>query len=143
MSMQRIVSGVRRLPTLLLVDDRRTNLLCLKLLLEPEGYRLLTASSGAAALGALRTDHVDLVILDVMMPGLDGIEVAERMRASPATSGVPILFVTAAPDEVARFSQRDRDDVATLPKPIDGDSLRKLAARLVGLRDAPEERKAR
>ncbi|NUO49020.1 MAG: response regulator [Polyangiaceae bacterium] len=143
MSMQRIVSGVRRVPTLLLVDDRRTNLLCLKLLLEPEGYRLLTASSGAAALGTLRTDHVDLVILDVMMPGLDGIEVAERMRASPTTAGAPILFVTAAPDEVGRFSQRDREDVATLPKPVDGDNLRKLVTRLLLLRDEREERKAR
>lgn len=141
--MQRIVSGVRRLPTLLLVDDRRTNLLCLKLLLEPEGYRLLTASSGAAALGTLRSDHVDLVILDVMMPGLDGIEVAERMRASSTTAAVPIIFATAAPDEVTRFSQRDREDVATLPKPIDGDSLRKLVARLLVLRDARDERKAR
>src|SRR5688572_8969928 len=130
MSMKRVFSGVRRLPTLLLVDDRKTNIVCLKLLLEPEGYRLLTASSGAAALGALMTDHIDLVLLDVMMPGLDGIEVAERMRSAAGTAGIPIVFVTAAPDEVARFSQRDRDDVATLPKPIDGDRLRSTVARL-------------
>ncbi len=137
--MKRVISGLRRVPTLLLVDDRRTNLVCLKVLLEPQGYRLLTASSGAVALGIVRTEHVDIVILDVMMPGLDGIEVAERMRSAPPTAGLPIVFVTAAPDEVARFSQRERDDVATIPKPVDGDRLRSTVARLLVLGEARGE----
>jgi CheY-like chemotaxis protein len=137
-SMKR-VSGLYRLPTLLLVDDRRTNLVCLKVLLEPNGYRLVTASSGAAALGILRTEYVDIVLLDVLMPGLDGIEVAERMRSAPGTANVPIVFVTAAPDEVARFSQRDREDVATLAKPVDGQQLRSTVARFAGLREAREQ----
>lgn len=140
---KRVFSGVRRIPTVLLVDDRRTNLLALKLILEPKGYRLLTASSGAAALGACRTERVDLVVLDVLMPGLDGIEVAERMRAAAATKAIPIVFATAVPEEVARFSERDRDDVSVIAKPIDAELLGSTVERLLAAYDVATHASAR
>lgn len=131
--MKRVISGMRWVPTVLLVDDRRTNLVCLKAVLEPAGYRLHSATSGAMALGMCRTNRFDIVLLDVLMPGMDGIELAERLRATPSTKDVPLVFVTAAPAEVSRFSQYGREDVALVPKPIDTQLLEATVGSLLAV----------
>lgn len=85
--------------TILIVDDEPTNLMVLASLLQPE-YRLRAANSGVAALRAVATSpRPDLILLDVMMPGMDGHEVLERLQASPATADIPVVFLTALGDE--------------------------------------------
>ena len=81
--------------TVLVVDDTPENLLVLGEILQPE-FRVRVANGGARALAVARTrPHPDLILLDVMMPELDGYAVLERLRADPATAHVPVIFVTA------------------------------------------------
>ncbi|MFA6111325.1 MAG: response regulator [Candidatus Latescibacterota bacterium] len=81
-------------PRLLLVDDTRTNLTILVETLKQE-YRLAVATSGAEALNLARQRPPDLILLDVMMPEMDGYEVCRRLKADEATAAIPVIFVTA------------------------------------------------
>ena len=80
---------------LLIVDDYPENLISLQALLAREDWHVLTASSGTEALSTLLEHEVDLVLLDVQMPGMDGFEVARLMRGSQRTCLTPIIFLTA------------------------------------------------
>lgn len=80
---------------LLIVDDYVENLISMRALLERHDWKVLTAGSGVEALGKLLEHEVDLVLLDVQMPGMDGFEVARLMRGSQRTSMTPIIFLTA------------------------------------------------
>ncbi len=79
----------------LLVDDTPANLKLLRQALEPEGYRILIAPSGEAALKIARSAQPDLILLDVQMPGLDGFETCRCLKQDPATQDIPVIFVTA------------------------------------------------
>ncbi len=83
---------------LLLVDDEAVNLRLLQQILQ-EDYRLLIAKDGARALELAASASPDLILLDVMMPGMTGHEVCERLKASDATHHIPVIFVTALSDE--------------------------------------------
>jgi DNA-binding response OmpR family regulator len=83
------------MPCILVVDDEAQNLDLLEAALEPAGYTVRRASGGLPALRAARTDPPDLILLDVMMPGMNGFEICRRLRAEPATSRVPVIFATA------------------------------------------------
>lgn len=86
------------LPLILLVDDTLTNLVGLVKLLK-DSYRLKTATSGADALQlANASEQPDLILLDVMMPDLDGYEVCRRLKNNSATQDIPVIFVTAKSD---------------------------------------------
>jgi len=101
---------------LLLVDDLPQNIRLLDAILEPHGYELITASSGEEALERVADSHPDLVLLDVMMPGLDGYEVCRRLRADPATSFLPVIFVTAQdPGEKTSALESGADDFVAKP----------------------------
>jgi putative two-component system response regulator len=92
-------------PCLLLVDDEATNLQVLRHILQDD-YRLLFAKDGDKALELANREHPDLVLLDVMMPGMTGFEVCQRLKAEQATRGIPVIFVTAltdVPDEAKGF----------------------------------------
>lgn len=80
---------------LLLVDDERRNLDVLIGVLEPEGYDVVVALEGATALDLAHQVSPDLILLDVMMPGLDGYEVCKRLKSDAATQRVPVIFLTA------------------------------------------------
>ena len=80
---------------LLVVDDYPENLVSMRALLQREDWRVITAGSGLEALELLLAHDVDLVLLDVRMPGMDGFEVARLMRGSQRTRMTPIIFLTA------------------------------------------------
>lgn len=84
-------------PTLLLVDDEPNNLQVLRHILQDQ-YRLLFARDGDKALQLARSEALDLVLLDVMMPGMTGLEVCRQLKQDPATATVPVIFVTALND---------------------------------------------
>ncbi len=98
--------------TILIVDDEPLNLELLAQELEDEGYKLVEAQSGEAALTACLKQAPDLILLDIMMPGMDGLETCKRLKADAALSGIPIIFMTAlseAEDKVAAFQAGGAD----------------------------------
>ncbi len=103
-------------PKLLVVDDLPQNIRLLEAILEPHGYDLVLAASGEEALERVADSRPDLILLDVMMPGLDGYEVCRRLRADPATSFLPVIFVTAQdPSEKASALAAGADDFVAKP----------------------------
>jgi response regulator RpfG family c-di-GMP phosphodiesterase len=105
---------------LLLVDDQPANLVSLEAVLEGEGRTLLKAHSGQEALKILLKEDISLVLLDVQMPGMDGVEVAELMRQRKDTQTIPIIFVTAISKEKKYvFKGYQAGAVDYLFKPLD------------------------
>jgi serine phosphatase RsbU (regulator of sigma subunit)/CheY-like chemotaxis protein/anti-sigma regulatory factor (Ser/Thr protein kinase) len=88
---------------ILLVDDHRENLAALKAVLEPLGERLVTADSGEQALRALLHEEIAVILLDVRMAGIDGLETARIIRGRPRTRHIPIIFLTAQASEIAEI----------------------------------------
>ncbi len=109
--------------TLLLVDDEPTNLDLLQAMLEPDGYRLLTATNGNEALERVRRDRPDVVLLDLMMPDLDGFEVCRRLKTTGPWQTISIIILTALdrPEDYARAFEYGADDFMT--KPVDATML--------------------
>jgi len=83
----------------LVVEDDRDILQLVKMYIEKEGFRTLSASNGAEALRQARTEHPDLIVLDIMLPELDGLEVCKKLRMAPQTSVLPIIMLTAKSEE--------------------------------------------
>ena len=81
--------------TVLAVDDQPANLRLLDAVLSPRDYEVLTATSGQEALDLLESTQVDVVLLDVQMPGMDGCEVCRRIRQDPRTEFLPVVMITA------------------------------------------------
>ncbi len=81
---------------ILIVDDEPDIVEAVKMRLENYGYDIIKAINGLEAIEKSKTEKPDLIILDVMMPGLDGFEVCRRIRHDPETSSIPIIFLTVA-----------------------------------------------
>ncbi|OIQ84153.1 chemotaxis protein CheY [mine drainage metagenome] len=124
-------------PTMLVVDDTADNLLLVSHLFKDE-YRVRIAHTGAKALAICQSDSPpDLVLLDIMMPGMDGFEVARRMREHPSSETIPVIFVTAMTGENERQKGLELGAVDFVTKPIDPDALKLRVhnfMRYVGLR---------
>ena len=123
----------------LVVDDVDVNVRLLEAKLSSEYFTVLTASSGAEALRLARSDRPDIILLDVMMPEMDGFEVCRRLKADPATDEIPVVMVTAL-SEVAdrvRGLQSGADDFLT--KPVNDVALFARVRSLVRLKRMMEE----
>ncbi len=81
--------------SILIVDDNLNNLTLLERILSRKGYEVGLASSGKLALYSVNLTQPDLILLDIMMPGIDGYEVCNRLKASDRTRGIPIIFLSA------------------------------------------------
>jgi adenylate cyclase len=104
--------------TVLVVDDLPQNVRLMDAVLSPRGFTVLSASSGEEALAALAQHLPDVVLLDVMMPGMDGYETCRRIREDPRTSFLPVVMVTASgAAEKVRAIEAGADDFVT--KPLD------------------------
>src|SRR5690349_2149851 len=89
-----------RTSTILIVDDQPTNLRILSKALEHADYTVRAANNGEAAIMSATHAPPDLILLDVMMPGLDGFETCRRLKANPITREVPIIFITALTETI-------------------------------------------
>ena len=100
--------------TILVIDDDQRVLSLLKAFLEPEGFDVVTAADGVYGMQLLRETKVDLVLLDVLMPGLNGYQVLQSIREH---SSVPVIMVTGMTDKdsVTRFLNLGADDYVTKP----------------------------
>ena len=85
--------------TVLVVDDLPQNVRLLEAILAPRGYRVASANSGSEALEHVAAEPVDLVLLDILMPEMDGYEVCRALRAEPATSFLPVVMITASGEQ--------------------------------------------
>ncbi len=83
----------------LIVEDEKDILQLVKLYLEKEGYRIVTASTGSEGLAQVRSEKPDLIVLDLMLPEIDGLEICKRLRSAPDTAMLPIIMLTAKAEE--------------------------------------------
>ena len=119
--------------TILAVDDQPANLRLLDAVLSPRGYRVVNASSGDQALGLLPSSGADLVLLDIVMPGIDGYEVCRRIRSAPETAFLPVVMITASGNqEKTRAIEAGADDFVS--KPFDQNELLARVASLTRIK---------
>ena len=111
---------VDSLGRILVVDDERDSRTLLARLLEMEGYTVMTASTGARALELAETHRPDAITLDVMMPGMDGWTVLDRLKSNPLVAEIPVVIVSAAPDLGMGFALGATD---VMSKPIERERL--------------------
>ncbi len=104
--------------TILVVDDNPTNIQVLFDVLSEIGYRVAIAKTGEAALQRLQSYHPDIILLDVMMPGIDGFETCQRLKANLATRDIPVIFMTALSDTVDKVKGLSMGAVDYITKPI-------------------------
>jgi adenylate cyclase len=117
----------------LVVDDQPANVRLLEALLVPRGYDVATASSGAEALALMAESEPDLVLLDIVMPGIDGYEVCRRIRERIETAYLPVVMVTASGDEQkVKALEAGADDFLT--KPINQSELMARVASLARIK---------
>jgi class 3 adenylate cyclase len=114
---------VRQPARILVVDDTPANLHVLQLRLQAAGYEIVTATDGLAAIAAVGEHEPDLILLDVMMPKMDGIEVCRRLRADPAIPFIPIIMVTARSDARDVVAGLEAGGDEYLIKPLDQAAL--------------------
>ena len=117
---------------ILIVDDEPDNRELMQLVLNWEGFVTLTAASGEEALAIAADEPVDLVLLDLMMPGLDGFEVTARMKRSLVTRNIPIVVLSAMSDHATRQRVLDAGALEFVSKPIDRSDLCARVRRILG-----------
>ncbi len=108
-------------PSILVVDDQPINVQLLKRKLEREGIRVIAAYNGLEALALVKNEKPDLILLDVMMPDMDGIEVCQRLQADEQTRSIPIIFITARSSKEGKIEGLNVGAVDYITKPIDLD----------------------
>lgn len=103
----------------LIVDDEPRNRELLRVILAPEGFLILTAASGEEALSIVAQQAPDLILLDLMMAGMDGYEVAAKIKSDPSTKSIAVILVTALDDQSAKLRGLSAGAEDFLTKPID------------------------
>jgi diguanylate cyclase (GGDEF)-like protein/PAS domain S-box-containing protein len=116
-----------RKPAILIVDDAADNLSVLRTMLMRQGYQTFVATSGDRALEIAQRVRPDLVLLDVVMPGMDGLEACRRMKAHPATARIPVIFMSARGDTEDIVAGFDIGAADYIPKPL---RLEEVCARV-------------
>jgi putative two-component system response regulator len=118
----------------LIVDDYQENLSALQLLLERQGYDVLTASNGREALHIVHRERPDLVLLDVMMPDVSGLDVCASLKSVAETSLTPVVLVSAVQERALRLEGLDAGADDFLNKPVDVDELYARVRSLIRLK---------
>ncbi|MGB4360213.1 MAG: response regulator [Rhodoferax sp.] len=129
------VNEAKKPARILVVDDEERNRRLLVAMLEAEGYAASEAADGAQALDTARADPPDLILLDIMMPGLDGYEVARQLKAAKATCSVPVVMVTALDDRESRLRGLEAGAEEFVSKPVDRNELRMRVRNLLRLKE--------
>ncbi len=136
------VRFARPLKVLVVDDEAPIRLLC-RVNLEAEGMDVIEAADGPSGLDLARAERPDAVLLDVMMPGLDGWTVAERLLADDDTREIPILFLTARADLRDRARGMDLGGLGYVTKPFNPVELASLVREVVGAVERGERERVR
>jgi diguanylate cyclase len=128
---------------ILIVDDERQNRELLEVMLRSEDFVLLTAASGEEALAIVAQQPPDLILLDIMLPRLDGYQVAAKIKGNLATKNIPVIMITALDDHNARMRGLSAGAEHFLTRPVDHAELRLRVRNLLrltayGQRSAPD-----
>ncbi len=133
------LSPFKKADRILVVDDSPDNVFLIQAILEEEGYKIITAADGRTALAKVEESPPDLVLLDVMMPGMDGFEVTKRLRDNTSLPFIPILLITAYDHlSVAKGLDTGADDF--IRKPVEVDELLARVRSLLRLKHSIDER---
>ncbi len=116
--------------TVLIVDDEALICGSMEDILEAHGFTCRTARNGAEALQACEASPPDLILLDIMMPDMDGIETCRRLKANPAWAAIPVIALTALDNPITVLQMQEAGSLMYLTKPITPDRLL-AAVRLV------------
>ena len=116
---------------ILLVDDEPNILVPIEFLMQQQGFEVRKAYSGQEALDSMPGYKPDVVVLDVMMPGMDGFEVAQRIRKQPGLRNTRILFLTAKGTEEDRLKGYSTGGEVYMTKPFDNDELIQVVAEML------------
>ena len=108
---------------ILIVDDSPTEMYKLSGLLEKHGYEVLKAVNGADGVALARQEHPDLVLMDIVMPGLNGFQATRQLSKDPETQGVPVIVVTTKDQETDMVWATRQGAKGYLTKPVDEDAL--------------------
>lgn len=128
---------------ILVVDDVEANVDLLKTRLEQEYFEVLTANNGQKALDLMKNEQIDIVLLDIMMPEIDGFEVCLQMKANPATSHIPVVMVTALDQTQDRIRGLECGADDFLTKPVNEMQLLARVKSLVRLKMLTDELRLR
>ena len=126
--------------TVLVVDDEPGIRELLSVMLEVEGHRVVQAADGAEALALVAQHSPDLITLDVMMPGMDGWQVAERLDAEAGTAAIPRIMISGMPLGALQAAPGARRAAAVLSKPFDFAELTRLVTELLAPPVLPQQR---
>jgi CheY-like chemotaxis protein len=118
-----IISETRRQKKVLIADDEPINVTILKAFLSKAGYLVLTAENGADALEIAKAQTPDVIVLDIMMPGLDGTEVAAALKKNPRTRAIPVILLSSLVSNQEERSNVTKDFVSYLSKPVNAEKL--------------------
>ena len=126
--------------TVLCVDDDRIVLGFCSDALERHGFRAVVASDGASGIEMAKKDRPDLILLDVMMPGLTGFEVCRRLRAEPGLRDTPIILLTASDDPDLAAKGREAGATSSMHKPWNAGSIVAAVEQALGRQAGPPQR---
>ncbi len=126
---------------ILAVDDEPSILKLVTATLEARGHEVLTADNGIEALATAKTKKPELILLDIMMPGMDGNEVRRRLASDPATSVIPVVHLSAVGDFAQQLEALDEGTVDYITKPFSPKELQQKVADLLDPAKREEMRK--
>ncbi|MBI4168360.1 MAG: response regulator [Acidobacteria bacterium] len=113
---------------ILVVEDNPTNMKLVRDLLRAQGHRVVESTTGEAALDALKFIRPHLILMDIQLPGIDGLQAASALRENPETAGIPVVALTAHAVKGDEIKARQAGCVGFIPKPIDTVEFPKLIA---------------
>jgi CheY-like chemotaxis protein len=124
-------SELSEVTKVLVIDDEAPIRLLCRVNLEAEGMEVLEAADGPSGLDKARAERPDVILLDVMMPGLDGWRVAEQLLDDPATTGIPIVFLTARAEAADKRMGQQLGGVGYVVKPFDPVTIGEFVERVI------------
>lgn len=117
---------------ILLIDDSSVNNLLLQNILEDEKYTVLVAFSGKEGLNMIKEEKPDLILLDIMMPRMDGMEVLEKIVSDDETKDIPVIMLTAKIDSADQQASLEMGAVDYINKPVDIDNILEKIKNFLG-----------
>lgn len=126
-----LCNGSEQMARILIIDDSPTEIFAFSRMLQAVGYEIITASSAEDGMVTAREQQPDLILMDVVMPGMNGFQATRRLTRDPATARIPIIMVTTKDQEIDRIwglRQGARDYV--IKPPIEGEFIAKVEAVL-------------